>query len=1332
MAKLGVTAAGAVVGGVLGSFVGNPMLGAQIGWAVGGLASSFVGNKDQQGPRVAELTIQGSAYGNPIPLVSARAKLAGNVIWCDDIIERKSKKKAGKGGPKVVNYTYYLSFAVGLCEWLNTPVNPGVLRIWLDDKLVYDSVGSGAVTKVSGLVWRFYPGSATQTPDPLIEADVGTNDAPAFRDMAYIVFEELPIDSFGRRMPNVTVELSAEISLTFPQVNATGPASPEFPTDPSGNTYMVDWPTSVAVDYNRGRVYQGRTRSTGYTAIGNDEVIRVYDLATLNTIAEYKMGDMVEHLFGVGETPTADSVGAGIMHMGVDGYLYVTGGLSNRTCLWKIDPDAMRAVGVFGPPAGDGFGFGDDGTRLVSPMAINSVSIGGGSKRVVVVQGAYSVMAIDAATMTYIWGAADLATSPPPISYSLGLSPLTYPFVLVPGAQDGDEGEMWVFRGSDGSSPYQVEVTRLRFTTGAADLGGGVASGVQRTDYTAIGLAAIDASASYCNIQCAYYDATDETFVITVAGAGSPATNWSRFTTFKWSPVSGVVWSIVNHNLPSKHDARGFNGRVLSNVWGLAGNFVLTPSNGDTVIDVAGNAFNSLGWIDEAEAAIGYVADDVGTYEIAKRYLTRKDSAQLTLGDIVGALCEKAGLTVSDYDVSELTDNMPGYMIPRPMPARDAITVLAAGWLFDAAVIDDVLYFRKRGGATVATVAYTDMVRENPDESIIEEERIPDAEIPREVMVRFLDWERGWEPGAQSWARSIAPTATTYGRGTATIEIAVPLSGDDAKTIARRMVLSAARERTRVRFSVGPKHARIVPTDPIIVGTRDGASVRVRVTAVDDGANWVRRIEGVTEDAATYDLTATADSGGYWLAPTIPAPYYTRMVYANLPLLADGDDLNQAALREYAIAAAYDGANWNGVTVYRSPDNATWTELGSVAGDGAPWGTVTAIPDPPASPWVWDETGELVVRMTDGEPESATEIEVLNWANLGALIDGDGNAELIQWKTATDNGDGTFTLTSLLRGRRGTEDQIDSRAIGNMFVILDESVLAYSDTTTSDTTTRYHRAASVFDTADTARPTVTKSLRGRAEQPYAVCQVVGTRDGSDNLDIEWLRRARYGGEWLDGTGSVTLGEASEDYEVDIYNGPLETDKLYSDTDAFDGNSSTFVLKFGPSVGDPLTEYVQFLEAQTIREYGIKGHTSITTESPQDWTLEGLDPTDGVTWTVIDTVTGETGWSAGELRRFTVTEAEWLGLRWKCSASNGASFVTVFEFEGYATVGGPAITRTTYARSVVRLIDSLSSPAATYSAADQVTDWGVEQPIVYAAIYQISAIVGRGIAAEVTL
>ena len=59
-------------------------------------------------------------------------------------------------------------------------------------------------------------------------------------------------------------------------------------------------------------------------------------------------------------------------NLGVDGFLYVTGGGVNRVPLWKIDPDAMRGVGVFGNPFGDGFGFGDNGTRLVNPMAITS------------------------------------------------------------------------------------------------------------------------------------------------------------------------------------------------------------------------------------------------------------------------------------------------------------------------------------------------------------------------------------------------------------------------------------------------------------------------------------------------------------------------------------------------------------------------------------------------------------------------------------------------------------------------------------------------------------------------------------------------------------------------------------------------------------------------------------------------------------------------------------------------------------------------------------------------------------------------------------------------
>jgi hypothetical protein len=50
-------------------------------------------------------------------------------------------------------------------------------------------------------------------------------------------------------------------------------------------------------------------------------------------------------------------------------------------------------------------------------------------------------------------------------------------------------------------------------------------------------------------------------------------------------------------------------------------------------------------------------------------------------------------------------------------------------------------------------------------------------------------------------------------------------------------------------------------------------------------------------------------------------------------------------------------------------------------------------------------------------------------------------------------------------------------------------------------------------------------------------------------------------------------------------------------------------------------------------------------------------------------------------------------------------------------------------AVVRTITGLGAPAATYSAAQQVTDFGAAQPAVRVMIYQMSGIVGRGVPAE---
>jgi hypothetical protein len=53
-----------------------------------------------------------------------------------------------------------------------------------------------------------YPGDETQDPDPLIQGIQGADRTPAFRGVAYGVWEDFPLDNFGSRIPNLRAEVT--------------------------------------------------------------------------------------------------------------------------------------------------------------------------------------------------------------------------------------------------------------------------------------------------------------------------------------------------------------------------------------------------------------------------------------------------------------------------------------------------------------------------------------------------------------------------------------------------------------------------------------------------------------------------------------------------------------------------------------------------------------------------------------------------------------------------------------------------------------------------------------------------------------------------------------------------------------------------------------------------------------------------------------------------------------------------------------------------------------------------------------------------------------------
>jgi GTA TIM-barrel-like domain/Putative phage tail protein len=133
-----------------------------------------------------------------IPRVYGRMRIGGNIIWATDFTETISTTTQGGGkggGPKVTTtaYLYTASFAVALCEG---PIT-GIGRIWADGKPI----------DLSGVTWRIYKGDEAQLPDPFIEARMGAGIAPAYRGTAYVMFEELSLEQFGNRIPQLSFEV---------------------------------------------------------------------------------------------------------------------------------------------------------------------------------------------------------------------------------------------------------------------------------------------------------------------------------------------------------------------------------------------------------------------------------------------------------------------------------------------------------------------------------------------------------------------------------------------------------------------------------------------------------------------------------------------------------------------------------------------------------------------------------------------------------------------------------------------------------------------------------------------------------------------------------------------------------------------------------------------------------------------------------------------------------------------------------------------------------------------------------------------------------------------
>lgn len=591
---------------------------------------------------------------------------------------------------------------------------------------------------------------------------------------------------------------------------------------------------------------------------------------------------------------------------------------------------------------------------------------------------------------------------------------------------------------------------------------------------------------------------------------------------------------------------------TLDRLWILGSSFILLELdvNGDFV-EIGSLAAVSRFWSGIAERGVCWVYEG---QDQNSHILTAQSAPDITtsnLRTIIENLAHRARLDPNDVDATALTAEVRGFSLTQPASLMSAVTPLRSAFPFDIVEQGYQLRFVPRGGNPVRTLTAEDLRAREPGQdepSALIETRTIETRLPRRVFVEYQDPGTDYEKGTQYAARIVTDSVHEE-----TVRLPIVLTADEAAQVADVMLREAWANRVDMNGDTTIQQAALMPADVVTLDV-GGVLVDGRIRQIDDGRPGLRKLGLAPDGAALYSSTAVGVTGrNPSTARELPGP--TDLVLADLPTLRDVDDGPGVYA---AMSGVLDG--WRGSILYRSRTaDSGYRELLTTTTNGVIGETTDALPDGPV--WIWDRASTVNVSLTGGQLSSVTEDEVLDGANALAIAAGDG-WEIVQFANATLEADGTYTLDTLLRGRKGTEHRTGDHAAADRVVLLsgDELVRRVPMDTDLLGIERHYKAASLQGTLAGAR-NHPFTVAGRSLMPYSPVHVAGTRDGSDNLTITWIRRTRIAGEWRDRV-DVRLGEETEAYEVDVLDGANVVRTLSSASPSVTYTASDQTTDFG--------------------------------------------------------------------------------------------------------------------------------------------------------------------------
>ena len=1128
--------------------------------------------------RLNDLKVSSSTYGKGIAIVSGTMRCSGNMFWATDIIETKKyvnqkgkdvtgKKKDSKKGQPV--YEYFCNFAMGLCEG---PMEE-VIRIWADSNLIYDkynpdnqdlvnegfsqepeddecrnddkdkskSSKKGAKGGDSGrFAFRYYTGSITQERDPYMVEIQGEDLVPAYRCLAYLMFEDFALGDFGNRIPTITAEVAEKKrskpgATTFITLDTVGQPSPGW----SAND-----PRAAVVDPVRLRLYTIHE--------GNDTIdyVRVYDLSTLTEINNKSFADIVtdsnfaiETRFHDDGLPTLKTIAGTFRHIcGVDsqGKLLCHGQSQE---VWLMDPNSLTITHSFGRQHSlqghDDISVGYETINRYANIPYPTLSGLEYYSCVMGQRGDPYFFGTDLTPIGYVAAPGDMGSSGTYIRPGMptgGVSGASY-YLLNVGL---------VYRGD--LSAFNIP-SLIEETSGGSGDHNIVTNFVNVFDFFADHA---DAGDTDCGFNMANICIASESFnMICRIDGTNPVTRgtWA----FKLDPDTGaVLWKSQVNTQPidAPEQTIMFNTPIITGpkaIWRGAGtsrrvyevNFqdeshtsYLVPPE---VPDISAGQF----FLAERSAILHVFSDTLAGGEAKWMMLKVDRNVQVpsTVAEIAKKIAERVGLDTTNFDFTLLqADEIVGHIIEQPTTGRAALEELFKVFPGDVFESDNTLKWVSRGQASAQTIVEGDMVPLDSDGNEYIQTIIEETELPEKVTVSFINPDDEYQTGTQYFKRPRSPTPVMSSRNQVEISVPLAMTKNVAKQMAQRLLYSMWTERVSYELSLSWEFMRYDPSDVLTFQMDDGYTFEARLTAFDMGADFTYQAKAVGQEQGTYTSTITSNEGdgGTQITQTGFPPLYSNALIHDIPTIVDADDVGPSQFIYYWGAAPFTPGFRYGSLRGLFGTN-TPTLEGTTVFEGI-WGTVQGqVPDPPFG-FATDYLSEIILNPAYDYSALYTfaSIPLANWISTdNAIVIG---GELIYFRDAVINANGTITISHLIRMARGTDPFGYDHAWGESWHVVANGFEKSSSDLGRIGQEWNYRVSSPGIMSD-ASPTTKITHIAASLKPQALINLRRTENdpGAGDINIEWNRRSRIegGGGLRDSVATVPLNEVSESYEIYI-------------------------------------------------------------------------------------------------------------------------------------------------------------------------------------------------------